>query len=90
MPNTNQARKRLRQDAKRNLRNRMAKSEIKTLTKSALQAMEDGDKEKATELTRTVQVKLDRASKKSTLHANTAGRRKSQLQRRLATFLRTQ
>ena len=90
MPNNNQAKKRIRQDAKRNLRNRMAKSEIKTLTKNALQAMEDGDKEKATELTRTVQVKLDRASKKSTLHANTAGPRASPLRRRLATSLRAQ
>ena len=90
MPNNNQAKKRIRQDAKRNLRNRMAKSEIKTLTKSAIQAMEDGDKEKATSLTRAVQVRLDRAAKKSTMHKNTAGRRKSSLQRRLATFLKTQ
>jgi small subunit ribosomal protein S20 len=90
MPNNNQAKKRIRQDAKRNLRNRMAKSEIKTLTKSALQAMEDGDKEKATSLTRVVQIKLDRAAKKSTLHKNTAGRRKSSIQRRLAAFLKTQ
>jgi len=90
MPNNNQSKKRLRQDAKRNLRNRMAKSEIKTLTKNAIQAMEDGDKEKATSLTRSVQIRLDRAAKKSTLHKNTADRRKSSLQRRLAAFLKTQ
>ena len=52
--------------------------------------MEDGDKEKATSLTRAVQIKLDRAAKKSTLHKNTAGRRKSSIQRRLAAFLKTQ
>lgn len=84
MPNTEQAKKRLRQDEGRNLRNRMVKSEIKTLTKRLLKAVSEGDQQQATELLRTTQSRLDMAVRKGTLHKNTVSRRKSLLQRKMA------
>jgi len=83
MPNNKSSAKRLRQDDKRNLRNRARKSEIRTLTKKVLEAVESGDQSKAEELARVVQGKLDRAAKGGTLHANTVSRRKSSLARQL-------
>ncbi|MEC9476504.1 MAG: 30S ribosomal protein S20 [Planctomycetota bacterium] len=83
MPNNKSSAKRLRQDDKRNLRNRARKSEIRTLTKKVLAAVESGDQSKAEELARVVQGKLDRAAKGGTLHANTVSRRKSSLARQL-------
>ena len=47
MPNTESAKKRLRQDAVRNLRNRMAKSEISTYSKKVVAASEAGNAEEA-------------------------------------------
>jgi small subunit ribosomal protein S20 len=83
MPNNISSSKRLRQGVKRNLRNRMKKSEIRTLTKKVIEAVEAGDQSKAEELAKVVQGKLDRAAKSGTLHANTVRRRQSQLTRRL-------
>lgn len=89
MPNTAQAKKRLRQDAKRNLRHRIVKSEIKTFTKKALEAIENNEPEKAVEYTRIAQVKLDKAVKKGTMHKSTVARRKSLLHRRLNQLLKS-
>ena len=84
MPNNISSSKRLRQGVKRNLRNRMKKSEIRTLTKKVIEAVEAGDQSKAEELAKVVQRKLDRAAKSGTLHANTAARRKKMLEHQLA------
>ena len=83
MPNTSSAAKRLRQDKKRNLRNRAAKSEIKTWTKKTLAAIEQKDRDTAISLLRTAQAKLDKAAKRGVLHKNTVARRKSLLMRKL-------
>ena len=55
MPNNASAKKRLRQDEKRNLRNRAVKSEIKTWTKKAIVAIEAKDRETAESCVRTAQ-----------------------------------
>ena len=86
MPNNPSAKKRLRQDEKRNLRNRAAKSEIKTWTKKALAAIEQNDRETATTCLRTAQAKLDKAIKKGVMHRRTVARRKSLLMRKFATL----
>ena len=83
MPNNKSATKRLRQTETRNLRNRIRKSEIRTLTKKILVAVEAGEQSKAEEMAKVVQGKLDRAAKSGTLHANTVSRRKSLLARQL-------
>ncbi len=84
MPNTQQAKKRLRQGDVRNLRNRTVKSEIKTHTKHVLAAIEAGDREKAQECLKTVHSKLDKAVRKGVLHRNTVDRRKGLLARKIA------
>ena len=84
MPNNAQAIKRLRQDARRNLRNRIAKSEIRTFTKKVLSAVEAGDAKTAQELLQLTQAKLDKAAKRNVMHANMAARRKSALGRAVA------
>ncbi len=84
MPNTASGIKRLRQNVKRNLRNRMRKSEINTFSKRVLAAIESGDKEQANVFMKITQKKLDKAIKTNILHKNTAARRKSALMRRVA------
>ncbi|MBX6311543.1 MAG: 30S ribosomal protein S20 [Isosphaeraceae bacterium] len=81
MPNTPSAIKRLRQNAKRRLRNRIAKKIIKTYTKRTLAAVAAKEFDKAEADFRTTIAKLDKAGARRILHPNTAARRKSKLAR---------
>ena len=74
MPNLPSAKKRLRQNAKRALRNQIAKTRIKTETKKAV----------AGEQNVAVSV-IDRAAAKGIIHKNAAARKKSRLAKKLAT-----
>jgi small subunit ribosomal protein S20 len=76
------AQKRHRQSLKRRLINRSRKSTIKTFTKKAVVAVQDGA-ENAAELHRKAESLIDKAAKGSTLHKNTAARKKSRLARAL-------
>jgi len=82
MPNTESAKKRLRQNVKRRQRNRIAKKIIKTYTKRTLKAASEGNLEQAEADFRFTIAKLDKAGVRRVLHPNTAARRKSQLTRR--------
>jgi len=82
MPNNASSEKRRRQNEKRNLKNRSVKSEIKTLTKKLMTAVEKKDKDTATAVLRTTQAKLDKAAKVGVMHRNTVARRKSLLMRK--------
>jgi len=75
MPNLASAKKRLRQDAKKALRNKVAKTRVKTEIKKAL----DGGDGK------TAFGAIDRAAAKGIIHKNAAARKKSRLAKRLAT-----
>ncbi len=75
--------KRNRQNEKRRLRNKAVKSELKTRAKRALEAAEAGDRERAEELLRLAQKRIDMAAAKGILHKNTAARRKARLTRRV-------
>jgi len=86
MPNNASSEKRRRQNEKRNLKNRSVKSEIKTLTKKLMTAVEKKDREAATTCLRTTQAKLDKAAKVGVMHRNTVARRKSLLMRKIATI----
>jgi small subunit ribosomal protein S20 len=77
------AMKRHRQSEGRRLRNRAAKSTIRTFTKKAVGAAEQGDFEAAAKYEKVVQGLVDRATKTSTVHKNTAARRKSRLAARI-------
>ena len=83
MPNSASAAKRVRQSAKRQSRNRWRKRQIKDQTKAFLKAVHDHDLEKAETEFRKACGLLDKIATTSTLHRNTAARRKSRLSRRL-------
>lgn len=81
MPNNASAAKRMRQEQKRRLHNRMVKSIVKTSVTKARQAIASGtDSETAV---RAAVSELDRAAKKGVLHRNNAARRKSRLMKQL-------
>jgi small subunit ribosomal protein S20 len=75
MPNLASAKKRLRQNVKKQLRNQIAKTRIKTEIKKSL---ETGDINGASGA-------IDRAASKGIIHRNAANRKKSRLAKRLAT-----
>lgn len=79
MANIKSQMKRNRQNEKRRLRNKMARSEINTRTKSALAAEGDEVDEKL----RAAIACIDKAAHKGVLHKNTAARRKSRLMRQV-------
>ena len=72
-----------KQAEKRRLANKGRKTTIRTFTKKAVTAAEGGDGETALKFERVVQSLVDKAAKGSTLHKNTAARRKSRLAKRL-------
>ena len=83
MPHSNGAKKRFRQDAKRRVRNRSRKAEIRTAIKRVLTAVEQKDAELARRELRNAQQKLDKAAFKRVLHPNTSARQKAALTRRV-------
>jgi small subunit ribosomal protein S20 len=83
VPNTESAKKRVRQTATRRARNRGRKRRIKEQVNTLLKAIQDQDVPTAeTEFRKTCGL-LDRIACTSTLHRNTAARRKSRLAARL-------
>ncbi len=85
MPNNAAAEKRMRQERKRRLHNRMVKSIVKTEVTKARQAIDTGV-EDAGEAVRAAVSELDRAAKKGVIHRNNAARRKSRLMKQLNTM----
>ena len=79
MPNNASAKKRVRQDDVRRVRNRSAKRELRTLTKSLLSFVEEKNKDAAESTYRTLVAKLDRAGQTRLLHPNNTARQKSRL-----------
>jgi len=77
------AKKRVRQNANRNRINRARKSQIKTQIKRFEQALSGGDAKAASEQYRLVVEKLDKIAGSSTMHKNTAARKKSRLAKKL-------
>ena len=84
MPNIKSAERRMRVEAKANLRNRMVKSELKTVAKKFKAAVGAGDKEAATALYKEYTGALDKAALKGTLHKNNADRKKAQISKAFA------
>jgi small subunit ribosomal protein S20 len=83
VPNTESAKKRVRQNAKRRSLNLWRKRRIKDQIKTFLKAVHDHDVNAAeTEYRKTCGM-LDKIACTSTIHRNTAARRKSRLARHL-------
>ena len=75
--------KRNRQNERRRLRNKAARSEIKTRVRTAVVAAEQGTSDSAEALRLAVK-RLDKAAARGIIHKNQAANRKSRLMRRLA------
>ena len=75
--------KRNRQNEQRRVRNKAARSEIKTRIKSAVRAAEGGD-EATPDALRLAVKRLDKAAAKGIIHKNQAANRKARLMRRIA------
>ena len=75
--------KRNRQNERRRLRNKAARSEIKTRLKVAVRAAETGADDSVEALRMAVK-RLDKAAAKGIIHKNQASNRKSRLMRRIA------
>lgn len=79
MPNIVSAEKRLRQSKKRNLSNRKVKSTLNTLRKKVLKFASLNEKESASEAFKKYSSAIDKAARKSIIHANRAANKKSSL-----------
>ncbi|OHB58318.1 MAG: 30S ribosomal protein S20 [Planctomycetes bacterium GWF2_50_10] len=77
------AKKRVRQDAKKKLINRARKSAVKTQVKHLEDAIKAGDLAKVQEAFKATSKKLDKVASTSTMHKNTAARKKSRLAKRV-------
>jgi small subunit ribosomal protein S20 len=75
--------KRNRQNEKRRLRNKAARSEMKTRARRALEAAEAGNAVEARQLLRLAQSTIDGAVANKVMHRNTASRRMARLARRV-------
>ncbi|MDP6439552.1 MAG: 30S ribosomal protein S20 [Candidatus Brocadiia bacterium] len=83
MPHRECARKSLRQNASRRLRNKGVKSRLGTETRKFLRAVERGDVQEAKGQLSLLTKLLQKASAKGVMHANTVARRQALLHKRL-------
>ena len=79
MPNSNSAKKRLRQNVTRRNQNRSVKSAVRTQIRKVRKAVAAGEVEVSELELRAVAKKLDRAAARNVIYANTAARTKSRL-----------
>lgn len=89
MPNRPSAKKSIRQGAKRHALNMWRKRRIKDQIKSFLAAIQNSDVKVAEEEFRKTCGILDKVACTSTMHRNTAARRKSRLAKRLTALKAT-
>ena len=90
MANTKSAIKRIRQNEKRRVRNRVYRGRARTYVKKARMAIESGDVEVARTATLQAVSELDKAAQKGVLHDNNASRRKGRLMKQLAALEKQQ
>ena len=83
MPNIKSAKKRVKTTEARTLRNKMYRSEMKTIIKKFDMAVESGDKDAAKAAYLAAVKKVDQASARGIRHKNTASHRKSKFTKKL-------
>ena len=83
MPNIKSAMKRVKVSKKKNLRNRMVKSGVKTAVKKYQAALAEGIAPAGAQLSATTSA-IDKAVSKGVMHKNTANRKKARLAKALA------
>ena len=84
MPNSKSAKKSLRQNAKRRLRNRSQRSTLRTVIKKCRQAAVGDDRDAAEFAFHVATRHLDQAAASKLIHKNKAARTKSRLSKLLA------
>ena len=77
------AKKRIRQNEKRNARNRWRKERVKTAVRSFDDAIEEGNLDEAQTLLNKAASVIDKVASTPAMHKNTAARRRSRLAKRL-------
>jgi small subunit ribosomal protein S20 len=77
------AKKRVRQNDKRRVINRARRSQVKTQVKRLEAALSEGNVDAANAQFQVVVKKLDKVASTSTMHKNTAARKKSRLAKKL-------
>ncbi len=83
MANHKSAIKRIRQNEKRRMHNRMYRSRARTFVKRARETMRTGTVEEAAAATRLAIRDLDMAASRGVIHPRNAARRKSRLMKQL-------
>ena len=83
MANLRNAKKALRQDAKRAARNKIVKAELKSLRVKFRKLLTAGNAEEAGKLMQLIGQKFDKASKKNVYKKNTVARYKSRMMKKL-------
>ncbi len=83
MAHSNSAKKRVRQNETRRLRNRRRKATVKDAIRQFDTAVAAQDTKQAAEKLKDAQQELDRVAGKGTIHKRTAARRKSRLAKQL-------
>ena len=81
MPQSKQAKKRVKQNEVRREKNKADKSRTRTPLKKVRTAIEEGDKAAAEAALPLAMKLLDKAAKNNVIHANKAAREKSHLRR---------
>ena len=83
MPNIKSAMKRVKVSNKKNLRNRMVKSGVKTAVKNYQVALTEGAAPASAQLSAATSA-IDKAVSKGVMHKNTANRKKARMAKALA------
>ena len=84
MANHKSAIKRIQQNEKRRINNRVFRSQTRTLVKKARAAIASGDKSDAKESVMRAIRDLDKSASRGVIHPRNAARRKSRLMKQLA------
>lgn len=83
MAHSASAKKRMRQNEKQRLRNKSARSKMRTLIKKFRALVDEGKVSEAETFYPTVAKEIDMTARKGAIHTNTASRYKSRLQKLL-------
>lgn len=83
MANNPQAKKRIRQSAKRTLRNKSRVSRIRTMVRSVEEAISAGDKTVAEAAFKSAMPEMHRGVTKGVMHRNTVARKLSRMHARI-------
>ncbi len=86
MANTASARKRIRSNDRKRLRNRITRTAARSAVRSAREALAGNNVEASRQATLAAVTALDKAAEKGVIHKNNASRRKSRLMKKLATL----